>query len=202
MASPSGAFASLDHTPRTTRTNRVLLGLLGLLLLVAGASGLALGLGAFGSARADQPVISSGVTDAASHWWFWPLVAIGAAVMVVLAGRWLLLQTRTDRVRAFDMEPDRSRGRTILHTGAVVDAVREEVGGYRGVTRVRASVRGSAGAPELVLRTSLDGRTPARGVAERVVAETAPHTRQALDVPGLPVRLEMRLAQRTRRSPL
>jgi hypothetical protein len=202
MASPSGTFASLDRTSRTTRTNRLLLGLLGLVLLAAGAGGLALGLGVFGSRRADQPVISNSVTDTASHRWFWPLVAVAAAIIAVLALRWLLVQTRTDRVRAFDLEADRSRGRTILQTGAVVDAVSEEVRGYRGVTKAHTSVRGSAGAPELVLRTSLDGRAPARDVAERVVTETAPHTREALDAPELPVRLEMRLAPRTRRSPL
>ena len=122
-----------SSTTRGPPGRTVLLGLTGLLLLVAGASGLALGLGAFGSARADQPVISSGVTDAAaSHCGFWPLVAMGAAVMVALAGRWLLPRLRTDRVRAFDMEPDRSRGRTILHTGAVVDAVRRRSAATEG----------------------------------------------------------------------
>lgn len=201
MSRPSGTLPTVDRTPRTTRTNRVVLGLLGLLLLAAGGGGLALGLGAFGSARAGRPVISSDVTDAADNRWFWLLVALGAAIVTVLAVLWLLAQTRTARVRTFNMEPDRSRGRTLLHTGAVTDAVAEEVGGYRGVSRAHASMRGSAGAPELLLRTSLDGRTSARGVAERVVTETAPRTRQALDVTELPVRLEMRLAPRSRRSP-
>ena len=196
-----GTMATVDRTPRTTRTNRIVLGLIGLLLLVASGSGLALGLGAFGSARAARPVISSDVTDAADNRWFWLLVALGAAIVTVLAVLWLLAQVGTDRVRSFDMEPDRSRGRTVLHAGAVTDAVSAEVGGYRGVSRSHASMRG-AGAPELLLRTSLDGRTSARGVAERVVTETAPRTRQALDVTELPIRLEMRLAPRSRRSPL
>jgi hypothetical protein len=202
MSRRPGTLPTVDRTPRTTRTNRVVLGLLGLLLLAAGAGGLALGLGAFGSARAGRPVISSDVTDAADNRWFWPLVALGAAILTVLAVLWLLAQARTDRVRSFDMEPDRSRGRTLLHTRAVTDAVAEEVGRYRGVSRAHASMRGSAGAPELLLRTSLDGRTSARGVAERVVTETAPRTRQVLDVTQLAVRLEMRLAPRSRRSPL
>jgi hypothetical protein len=202
MSRRSGTLPTLDRTPRTTRTNRIVLGLVGLLLLVAGGGGLALGLGAFGDARAGRPVISTDVTDTADKGWFWPAVALGAAILTVLAVLWLVAQTRTDRVRSFDMEPDRSRGRTLLHTGAVADAVAEEVGGYRGVSRAHASMRGSAHAPELLLRTSLDGRTSARGVAERVVTETAPRTRQALDVAGLPVRLEMRLAPRRLRSPL
>jgi hypothetical protein len=201
MSRRSGTLPTVDRTPRTTRTNRVVLGLLGLLLLAAGGGGLLLGLGAFGSARAGRPVISSDVADAADHRWFWPLVAVGAAILTVLAVLWLLAQTRTNRVRSFDLEPDRSQGRTLLHTGAVTDALSEEVGGYRGVSGAQASVRGSAGAPELLLRTSLDGRTPARVVAERVVTQTAPRTRQALDVTELPVRLEMRLARRSRRSP-
>lgn len=202
MSRRSGTLSKVDRTPRTTRTNRVALGLLGLLLLAAGGAGLALGLGAFGSARAGRPVINSEVTDAADNRWFWLLVALGAAILTVLAVLWLLAQTHTDRVRSFDLEPDRSRGRTLLDTGAVTDAVAEEIGGYRGVSRAHASLRNSAGAPELLLRTSLDGRASARGVAERVVTEAAPRTRQALDVTELPVHLEMRLAPRSRRSPL
>lgn len=202
MSRRPGTLPRVDRTPRTTRTNRIVLGLLGLLLLAAGAGGLALGLGAFGSERAGRAVISSDVTDAADNRWFWPLVALGAAILTVLAVLWLLAQTRTDRVRSFDVEPDRSRGRTLLRTSAVTDAVAEELGGHRGVSRAHASMRGSASAPELLLRTSLDGRTSARDVAERVVTETVPRTRQALDVAELPVRLEMRLATRSRRSPL
>lgn len=202
MSRRSGTLPTMDRTPRTTRTNRFVLGLLGLLLLAAGGGGLALGLGAFGSTRADTAVISSEVTDATDNRWFWLLVALGAAILTVLAVLWLLAQIGTDRVRSLDVEPDRSRGRTLLHTGAVTDAVAEEVGGYRGVRRAHASVRGSPYAPEMLLRTTLDGRSPARGVAERVVTETAPRTRQALDVTELPVRLEMRLAPRSRRSPL
>lgn len=202
MSRRPGTLPTVDRTPRTTRTNRVVLGLLGLLLLAAGGGGLALGLGAFGSARAGRPVISSDVTDAADSRWFWLLVALAAAIVTVLAVLWLLAQTRTDRVRSFDMEPDRVRGRTLLRSGAVTDAVADEVGGYRGVGRAIASIRGSASTPALLLRTALDGRTSALAVAERVVTETAPRTRQALDVSELPVRLEMRLAVRSRRSPL
>jgi hypothetical protein len=201
MGRRSGTLPTVDRTPRATRTNRVALGLLGLLLLAAGSGGLALGLGVLGSARAGRTVISSDVTDIADNRWFWLLVALGAAILTVLAVLWLLAQTRTDRVRSFDMELDRSRGRTLLQTGAVTDAIVEEVGGYRGVGRAHASMRGSAWAPELLLRASLDGRATAQSVAERVVTETAPRTRLALDVTELPVRLEMRLAARGRRSP-
>lgn len=202
MATAPRALPPLDRTPQATRVNRVLLGLLGLLLLAAGLTGLATGLGLVGPDRVRDRVIDAAVTGATASGWFRGGLALAAAVVAVLALLWLVSQLRTDRVRNLDLEPDRSRGRTLLHTRAVSDAVTDEVEAYRGVSGAHAHVHGDAANPELVLRTVLDGRVAARDVAERVASDAVPHTRHALDAPDLPVRVEMRLATRTHRTPL
>jgi F0F1-type ATP synthase membrane subunit c/vacuolar-type H+-ATPase subunit K len=202
MATTRRALPPLDRTPHATRVNRVLLTLLGLLLLAAGLAGLAVGLGMLGPDRAQRRVIDAGVTGAAASSWFRGGLALAAALVAVLALVWLLSQLRTDRVRDLDLEADRSRGRTLLHTRAVSDAVTDEVETYRGVSRAHAHMHGDAASPKLVLRAVLDGRVAARDIADRVVSDAVPHTRQALDAPDLPVRVEMRLATRTQRTPL
>ena len=149
--------------------------------------------------RADRMVIDQQVGDfAADNAWFWPAVAVAAAILGLLSLRRLFLQTTGTKVGRLHLESDRAHGTTAVSAGAVADAVTEEVRGYRGVDRADAEVRG--GAPEMVLTAALDGRVPAGAVTARLLDDAVPHTRQALDRPDLPVRVQLRLASRSRRD--
>ena len=194
-----GTLPSVDRSPRATRANRLALLLLGLILLGGGGAGLALGLGAFGDDSADRAVVDDRVTDfVADNPWLWPAVAVAAAVLGLLALRWLFLQTTGTKVALVHLETDRARGTTVLSAAAVADAVAEEVRSYRGIDRADADLRG--GAPELVLTAALDGRVSPGAVTTVLLRDAVPHTRQALDRPDLPVRIQLRLAARSRRD--
>jgi hypothetical protein len=198
---PAAAVAPATRTPGARRANRAVLAVLGLLLLAAGATGLAAGLGAFGADVRTRQVIPSAIRDWASrHDWFWILVAAGCILVALLALRWLLAQASTSRIGELELESDRRRGRTVMTGRAVTDAVAGEIGSYRGVGGVRASLLGDRAAPTLLVRATLDGRADPAAVSTRIQTDAVPHTRQALEMPDLPVRLELRLAARSRRD--
>ena len=72
---------------------------MGLLATAAGALGIAANVGLFGDDRASAPVIDAATQSyAASHDWYWPVVAGVAVLVLLLALRWLLVQLRHDTV--------------------------------------------------------------------------------------------------------
>jgi len=186
------------RSPRTNRANRLLLLLLGLILLAGGLAGLLTGLEVFGSARADQPVFNRELVDFVDRnaGWFWPLVAVVAVILGLLALWWLLIQARGDRVSSLDLETDRSHGRTRLAAGALTGALVDEIESYRGVARASGRLLGDGLAPRLSLRVALDGRVDAGDVLRRIESEALAHARSALAAERLPTRLELVVPRR------
>lgn len=180
-------------SPATTRANRVVLLVIGVILLVGGLAALLVGLGVFGSDRAEQPVLTGEASQFADDnaFWFWPLVALVAIIVGLLALWWLLIQARSNRVPTVDLEQDRTRGRTRVHADAVTDAVADEIESYRGVTSASARLVESSLGPRLSLRVNLDGRTDIGEVRRRVESQALAHTRTALSTDELPTRLEL-----------
>jgi len=197
----AGTLAATSRAPGTRRANRTVLALIGFVLLAAGAAGIAAGTGLFGDGVGTNKVIPQDTRDwVAAHDWFWLAVAAGSILIALLALRWLLAQTSTNRLRQLDVESDRSAGRTVLSGTAVTDAVAAEISSYRGVGSASAHLLGSRGAPTLLVHATLDGRGDPAEIRTRIQTEAVPHVRQALDVPDLPVRLELRLAGASRRD--
>ena len=175
---------------RVNGVNRAVLGLLGLVLLAAGALGLAVGFGAFGSG--PRPLLPQPVRDFAKDQpWFWWAVAALCLVLALLGLRWFLAQLTTDRVGRLDLTTDDRDGRTIVHSSALTDAVEAEVGNLRGVAGASAHLL-ERGGHRLVLTVDLaeyaDIAEVRRTLEDRVVA----HARQAIDDPDLLVDIELR----------
>ena len=177
------------------RGNRVVLTLLGLLLLAAGGLGLALSYDAFGAARAHQPLLPADFITFVDRnaAWLWPLAAVAAVVVGLLALRWLVRQFATARVRTLDLEPDPTDGATTVAASAVTDAVAEEIQGYRGVTRASARLVGDEHNHDLVLAVGVDERADLGALRRRIEEQAVGHTRQALGEPRLPVHLHIQL---------
>lgn len=177
---------------RVNGVNRAVLILLGLILVSAGVLGLTLGLGAFGDARASDPVLSPRVRSfSADYPWFWWAVA-GACLLVALLGFWwLLAQLRVERVSRLDVTTDDRQGLTTVHSGAVSDAVEDEVRSIRGVGDVSAHFRGS-GTQRLSLTVDLAEYADIAEVRRTIETQTVLHVRQALDDPTLPVEVQLR----------
>jgi hypothetical protein len=177
--------------------NRTGLLILGLLLTAAGVLGLVLGYGGFGADRAGSPVLPVAWRERAAlePWWWWVLAA--AALLVALVGlRWLLAQLRTDRVGRLELPPAGRDGRTVLHAGALCDAVAADARTVPGVDGASARLSGER-RHRLHLTVDLTDRADVAEVWRDLAGQTVPRARRVAGDPGLPVDVELRPGRRT-----
>jgi hypothetical protein len=183
------------------RTNRVILLLLALLLIGAGVAAGAASVGAFGTATRHRRLIANpaGNFIGAQGGWLWPATAVAAAILVLLALRWLLaLLLSTDRAGDLLIPFGHSAGRTTLASGALTDAVVAEIEGYRGVNWARARVIGDPADPELVVDAALEETADFAALRQRIETGALTHARAAVGNPSLATRLDLTVT--TKRS--
>lgn len=182
--------------PHADRGNRTVLSLIGLLLTIGGGLGVALSYGAFGTGRANRPVLTPAVRDFVhrNSGWFWPVVAAAAVVLALIALRWLLAQLGTDRVGQLSLEPDPRSGTTTLQAGALTSAVTDEVESYRGVRRASARLTSDPRNPDMILTVAVNDRADLGALRARIEEHAVAHVRQASGRESLPVRLQIQLA--------
>lgn len=181
-------------TTGVNRLNRVVLTVLGLVLSVGAAAGLAVGAGALGAQVARRPVLEpevSGYVDRTP--WFWWAVLVGSVIVAVLALSWMLAQARTERIRQVELAVDDPTSVTVVHAGAVTEAVEQEVGSYLGVTSASARLRGVRGR-RLDLVVAVSSAADLTELRDRLQQRAVANLRQALDAPDLPVHIQLRPA--------
>jgi hypothetical protein len=181
------------------RTNRIMLILFALALTAAGVAGALAGFGVLGEDTRHRVLVSGQVKNYFGRHgdWLWPAIAVAAAIIVLLAVRWLLaLSFSTDRTGDLPLTGDRSAGRTTLSAAALTDAVASEVGGYPGVSAAKARLIGDPHAPTLVLSATLEEGADLSAARRRIEANAVRHARQALGNPELPVRLDLTITNR------
>jgi hypothetical protein len=116
------------------RTNRIVLLLLALLLIAVGVDAGAASIGAYGAATRHSLLMANptGNFIGAQGAWLWPVAAVAAVIVVLLALRWLLaLLFSTDRTGDLPISQASSPGRTTLAAGALTEAVAQEIESYR-----------------------------------------------------------------------
>lgn len=202
------------------RTNRVLLALIGLLALAIGAGGLLISGGVVGKRFSRRLVTDNQfVRYFASHGgWLWPTIAGVAFLILLLTLFWLLrLLFSTDRAgdvalpsahpsmresRAQQLRNhasgavgapgrDHATGRTSVSASALSQAVAQEIDTYHGVLATRARVLGEPAAPSLVIEVKASRRADLPALVLRIEQEAILHAREALESPGLPVKLDI-----------
>jgi hypothetical protein len=183
------------------RTNRIVLLLLAVLLIAAGLGAGAASTGAFGTATRHAPL----TTNPAGHFigaqggWLWPAAAVAAVILALLALRWLLaLLFTTDRAGDLPITPGGPAGRTTLATGALTEAVVEEIESYRGVNSARARLLGDPADPELVVTAALEETADFAALRQRIETRALTHARTAVGDPSLPAQLDLTVT--TKRS--
>ncbi len=184
------------------RTNRAMLILFAIVLLAAGVIGALAGFGAFGNVTKHGRLLSNrlGAYFGQHSDWLWPVVAVVAAIVALLALRWLLtLLFSTDRAGDLTLTGDRSAGRSTLSAAALTGAVAEEIDGYPGVSAARSRLIGNPNAPTLVVTATLEQTADLAGLRRRIETNAVRHARQALDDPDLPVRLDLTVTDRQAR---
>jgi hypothetical protein len=187
---------------RIDTVNRVLLFLLGLLALAGGVVILLLSTRVFGDKQADQPVLRPATRDFADRnaGWFWTAIAIAAGVLALLALRWLFAQAKTQRVSALSLEPNRASGHTKLSTGALGEAVEDEVERIRGVDRASARIVGKSTDPLLRLDVKVADDGDLGYIRSRLEQDSVPNARQAVSMAQLPVWVRFAVSTEQRRS--
>jgi hypothetical protein len=183
------------------RTNRIALVLLALLLIAAGVDAGAASVGAYGAGIRHSPLMANptGKFIGARGVWLWPVAAVAAAIVVLLALRWLgTLLFSTDRTGDLPIAQAGSPGRTTLATGALTDAIAQEIESYRGVDSARARLIGDATDPELVVTVTLEETADFAAARQRIETGALSHARSAVGNPSMPVQLDLTVT--TRRS--
>lgn len=187
---------------RIDSINRVLLFLLGLVSLAGGIIIALLSGFAFGDNWANQPVLQQQTRDFADRnaGWFWTAIGVGAGVLALLGLRWLLAQASTARVGSLNLEADTRNGHTRLTSGALGEAVEDEVERMRGVDRASARLLGKSTDPLLRLDVKVADDGDLGYIRSRLEQDTVPHARQAVGIPQLPVWVRLAVAAEQRRS--
>jgi hypothetical protein len=181
------------------RTNRIVLLLLALLLIAVGADAGAASIGAYGAATRHSHLMANPTGDfiGARGAWLWPVAAVAAAIVVLLALRWLLaLLFSTDRTGDLPISRASSAGSTTLAAGALTEAVAQEIESYRGVDSARARLIGDPADPELVVTVTLEETTDFAAARQRIETGALAHARTAVGNPSMPAQLDLTVTTR------
>lgn len=183
------------------RLNAVVLTVLALALVGVGAYGLARGYGAFGDARAADPLLTDDVRDFVSRNsdWFWPLAAVLALLVAWLGLRWLLAQLSTAAVAHLPVRAD-GPGRTELLASGATSALARDIEGYPGVRSASARLVGDHPVPEVSVTVDVHDDADIPAVRRRIEEHALVRFRGALELATLRSQIHLRLAERAGRS--
>ncbi|MEP7022442.1 MAG: alkaline shock response membrane anchor protein AmaP [Actinomycetota bacterium] len=174
--------------------------LLALLLLAAGADAGAASIGVFGNFTRHSTLFANptGKFIGSAGDWLWPVAAVTALVIVLLAARWLLaLLFSTDRSPNLPLPTSEgAAGRTILTSGALTRAVTEEIRTYPGIDAARARIIGDADDPELVVTVTLKQSADLAALRQRIEAGAITHARLSIGNPAMPAQLDLTVTSR------
>ena len=179
------------------RTNRTVMLVFALLLIAVGLDAGAASIGGYGTGAAHSHLMANptGHFIGANGIWLWPVAAVAALIVALIALRWLIaLLFSTDRSGDLLIRSGSGAGRTTLASGALTDAVAEEIEGYRGVNSARARLIGNREDPELVVTAGLEQTADFAGLRQRIETEALTHARQALGDMALPTQLELTIS--------
>ncbi len=162
--------------------NRTGLGIVGLVLLLSGALVIMINtnlldvvLRQVGTARrqprAADPMLPAGLTSAVAPALL-AVIAAAALVVAVLSVWWLAGQfPRPVKTPDFRLQSDVSRGSTVVTPAALGAAIGSQLERLPGVLKATAVIRGAVQAPHLLVRVTVDERSPVANVVAAIVAE-------------------------------
>ena len=183
------------------RLNSTVLTLLALVLLAVGGYGLARGYGAFGDARATDPVLGDDVREFVSRNadWFWPLAAVISLLIAWLGLRWLLAQISTPTVSRLPVRAD-GPGHTELVASGATTALARDIEDYSGVRSARARLVSDHPSPEVEVTVDVHDDADVPAIRRRIEEHALARFRSALELQELRSQVHLRLAERAGRT--
>ncbi len=181
------------------RTNRAMLLVLAVLLIAVGAGAGVASIGAFGTSTRHSTLLDNAVGSffGTRGAWIWPVIAVAAAILVLCALRWLFtLLFSTDRVADLPILPASSAGQTVLASGALTEAVSEEIESYQGVGSANARLIGEPADPTLVVAVEVEEAADIAALRRRIETGALAHARTAAGNPALAAQLDLTVITR------
>ena len=171
------------------RLNRSILLLIALVVIALGAAGLCASVGVFGSGFEHHPLLNNGPAHFVGRngGWIWPVAAFVAVLFGLLALRWLTAQSSSERAGSVKVRTPAGAGTSTLRSAALTTAIEQQVGAYRGVTSVKAAVRGNRGQERLHVSVTVYDQVEFAALRTRIEGEAVSAARTALGAPTMPV---------------
>ncbi|UPO76456.1 hypothetical protein [Arthrobacter sp. Helios] len=170
--------------------NRTWLIIIGVLLLAAGIFALLVSAGFLNQvtggavAGAQSPVLQQDPETLLAPDWVAPAVLIGGLILGILGLWWILAEIPRRREAAgYRLQEDPARGITRCDPGVLAAAVEYDVNRMPGVVNSSAVLRGTAGAPDLALRVTVNERADIQETLRRIRSEVLPNLSLALEAP-------------------
>lgn len=182
--------------------NRTWLTILGILFLAAGTALLLQASGTLPTLLNTAPAWQSVVTGDLHAYFAPPWVAAIALIIGVIIGGlgllWIIAQIpRKNTAGAYRLHDDGSQGFTLCDPSVLAAAVEKQINTLPGVVTSAAQLRGTAAAPDLTLKVTVNDRADVRDVIHRIQTSTLPELSRALEVPLQRSRLQIEISSRT-----
>ncbi|MET4136686.1 hypothetical protein [Pseudarthrobacter sp. PvP090] len=182
--------------------NRTWLAILGILVLAAGTALLLQASGTLHALLNTAPAWQSVVTGDLHAFLAPPGVAAVVLIIGLIIGvlglLWIIAQIpRRNSAGAYRLHDDGSRGFTLCDPSVLAAAVEKQINTLPGVVTSAALLRGSANAPDLTLKVTVNDRADVRDVIHRIQTTTLPELSSALGAPLQSSRLQIDVSGRT-----
>ncbi|MDI3213987.1 hypothetical protein [Arthrobacter sp. AL12] len=182
--------------------NRTWLTILGILCLAAGTALILQASGTLPTLLNTAPAWQSVVTGDL-HAFLAPqgvaaVILIIGVIIGVLGLLWIIAQVpRRNPAGAYRLHGDGSRGFTLCDPSVLAAAVEKQINTLPGVVTSAALLRGTAYAPDLTLKVTVNDRADVQDVIHRIQTTTLPELSSALEAPLQSSRLQIDISGRT-----
>lgn len=182
--------------------NRIWLAIAGILVLAAGTALLLQANGTLHALLNTAPSWESVVTGDLDAFFAPPWVAAIILIIGVIIGvvglLWIIAQIpRKNTAGAYRLHDDGSQGFTICDPSVLAAAVENQINTLPGVVTSAALLRGTARAPDLTLKVTVNDRADVRDVIHRIQTSTLPELSYALEAPLQRSRLQIDISGRS-----
>ncbi|MFF2029873.1 hypothetical protein [Arthrobacter sp. NPDC058192] len=185
--------------------NRIWLAILGVLVVAAGTALLLQANGTLHSLLNTAPpgisVITVDLYSLLAQPWAPAVMLIIGLIVGVLGLLWIFAQVpRKNTAGTYRFHEDGSQGFTFCDPSVIAAAVENQINTLPGVVSSEALLRGSAIAPDLTLKVTLNDRADVRDLIRSIQTSTLPELSNALEAPLQSSRLQIDISGRSQRS--